>query len=75
LHPLGTVRAPLDAYGSKKIAKKKKESMCRFQFYFFFFYVTGFFNERSSIKKNEMGFGSLPSKKKEITELIKLTYH
>ena len=49
--------------------------MCRFQFYFFFFYVTGFFNERSSIKKNEMGFGSLPSKKKEITELIKLTYH
>lgn len=80
LVPLGTVRAPLDAYGSKK-KLRKKESMCRFQFYFFFFSVTGFCfsNEGGFLllffKKHKMSFCSLTYKKKEFTELIELTSH
>lgn len=80
--PLGTVRAPLDAYGSKNKIAKKKESMCRFQFYFFFFFsVTGFSfsNEGGFLllffKKHKMSFCSLTYKKKEFTELIELTSH
>ena len=75
--PLGTVRAPLDAYGSKKNCEKKNQCVDSSSISFFFS-VTGFCfsNEGGFLllffKKHKM---TLPIKKKEFTELIELTSH
>ena len=69
--PLGTVRAPLDAYGSKKNCEKKNQCVDSSSISFFFS-VTGFCfsNEGGFLllffKKHKMSFCSLTYKKKRI---------